>query len=220
MTESMNVAVPVEPIRFEYPRNRNLRLVENESEREQVRRFWYAVYVEEMNRKQFYADHASKTICDPLEPTGHVLAAWENNEIVGTVRVNFTRDGGLDEYVNLYGCRAHPDFDEETTSIVTRLMVARHKRSTRLGLDLALAIYQFGVENRNVHCYIDCNAHLVAFFQKLGFVPMGMVSHPEYGDVDIMRLSCLDADHLTACGSPLYKVLEAHRNNSGNQSLV
>lgn len=49
-------------------------------ERKRVYRFRYKLYVEEMRRLQQYADHDKKEICDPLDLSGHVLAAYSDGD--------------------------------------------------------------------------------------------------------------------------------------------
>lgn len=55
----------------------NIRLSVTPEERRDVYRFRYSVYVEEMRLQELYADHAEKSIADPLDgPQARVLAGW------------------------------------------------------------------------------------------------------------------------------------------------
>ena len=191
-------------------------LAESESEREAVRRFWYQVYVEEMGRKQIYANHEAKRIYDPLEPTGRVIVAWEDDQIVGTVRANFVRDGGVDSYVDLYGCEERSDFAAARTSIVTRLMLAHDLRLQNLGIRLAEEIYRYQIMSGIDTVYIDCNSHLVSFFHGLGFNEFKQVQHDEYGDVHVMRLALLEQENLARVRSPFLEHLRLHTRNQGD----
>jgi predicted GNAT family N-acyltransferase len=183
-------------------------LVRTEEQRAQVRKFWYAIYVEELNRKQHHADHSSQSIKDPLEASGHILAAWNGDVVVGTVRINFTRDQGVAKYLELYCCDQDQGFDVEDSSVVTRFMVNPEYRSTKLGLRLLSALYEYGIAMSATTCYMDCNAHLVSFFECIGFRYCRKVVHPEYDEVSVMRLDVYDREHLEGCKSPFISILD------------
>ena len=61
------------------------------SNAEEVYRFRYRIYEEEMNRHDQYADHEKKRITDPLDAHGYNIAACIDNEIVAVNRVQFLR---------------------------------------------------------------------------------------------------------------------------------
>ena len=72
-----------------------IRRVVTPDELDEVYRFRYAVYVEEMSRVESYACHNSKRLMDSLDhPEACVFAAWSDGKIVGTVRVNLAKGGG------------------------------------------------------------------------------------------------------------------------------
>ena len=178
--------------------------------RSAVYRFRYDIYVTEMGRRQSHADHGRGLITDPLDATGHCLAAFSlrrhPSRIIGTLRTNLLRRGPVGIYEDLYGLR---DLDPEVrdrTSITTRLMVAREYRRGPLALLLASAMYDWGTRQGVQTDYIDCNPHLVRFFQRLGYHDLGRIEHPEYGGVHLMRLEH-DLDYLTHIGSPLLAAL-------------
>jgi hypothetical protein len=69
------------------------------SELEEPFSFRYRIYVEEMQRKQKYANHASKQIRDPLDDFAiNLIARDADGAIIGAVRTNFGRDGNLGDY--------------------------------------------------------------------------------------------------------------------------
>jgi len=177
-------------------------LAKTESEHEEVRRFWYRIYVEEMGRKQLYADHETRTIRDPYELNGHVLCARDATGLVGTVRIHFTDTLGIEEYVELYCCHHDPEFERDRGCVVTRFMVEKNRRAQRIGFALFSALYDYGTLRGCNSCYMDCNAHLIELFRSIGFLPRRVIKHPEYGEVTVMCLMPLDTEHLTQCKSP------------------
>jgi N-acyl-L-homoserine lactone synthetase len=171
--------------------------------------FRYRIYVEEMGRPQRYADHAAKTIVDPLDDTGINIVAIDKDEIVGCVRTNFLRHGPLGEYEGLYGLDLLSPVDVYATSICTRLMVGLSRRSTLVTFGIMKAVYEYGLYNGIRLNFIDCNEHLIPFFLKFGYRILGQRNHSEYGEVFVLRLDLLDVDHLETVHSPFMPSLRA-----------
>lgn len=68
------------------------KLVTDLNDKQKIYRFRYEVYVEEMNRKQDYCDHISKTIIEPIDDTASLFAAFDQNEnVIGTLRLPRTK---------------------------------------------------------------------------------------------------------------------------------
>jgi GNAT superfamily N-acetyltransferase len=173
--------------------------------REAVFRFRYDIYVREMARVQKDADHTAGRIEDRLDAFGMVLAAVDRGTglVIGTVRANVLGDGDIGPYGALYGLtRLSPD-ERRVSSITTRLMVERTKRGSAVGVRLAMALFRYGLSRGVETDYIDCNTHLVSFFEHLGYQPLRLIEHSEYGRVTVMRLALRDAAHLRRVGSPL-----------------
>jgi GNAT superfamily N-acetyltransferase len=101
------------------------------------------------------------------------------------------------------------DFSEiEAASITTRLMVAPHYRSSTVTVRIVKSVYRFALEHGITTDLIDCNAHLVPFFTRLGYeLHRTDLVHPEYGAVTVMKLQCHNHRHLAEVRSPFYDVL-------------
>lgn len=176
--------------------------------REEVYRFRYDIYVREMARAQKDADHRRGRIEDSLDAFAVLLAAIDASSglVAGTVRANVLGDGDIGPYDDLYGLGRLSTAARRATSITTRLMVERTRRGSVLAARLATALYALGVARGVTTDYIDCNAHLVPFFQHLGYRPLRLIHHPDYGRVTLMRIDIGDTAHLRRCGSPLAAV--------------
>jgi hypothetical protein len=73
------------------------------SELEEPFSFRYRIYIEEMQRKLKYANHASKQIRELLNDFAIKLIARDaDGSIIGAVRTNIGRDGSLGDYENFY----------------------------------------------------------------------------------------------------------------------
>lgn len=179
-------------------------------ELEALYRFRYAIYVEEMRRPQLWADHGRKRIEDMLDRACVNIAACLNGAIVGAVRVNLGCDAGFGSYEQLYDMQSVGVDHPEHTAICTRLMLCPEFRGSTLAVRLAAACYRLGLERGVRWTFIDCNAHLMAFFESLGYRRYrGDVRHPEYGMVTPLRFDCQDEAHLRAVKSPLLHILSA-----------
>lgn len=164
--------------------------------------FRYRIYVEEMGRKQKYADHARRLIQDPLDATAHNVVALDGQgQIAGCVRLNLCRDGGTDYYESLTRMEDVGSDHPYHTSLCTRLMVAPEFRKSPLAARLACACYDIAMAQGVVWNFVDCNEHLVPFFRRLGYRFTHRAFHEEYGDVIVMRLNLQDIDGLHAMQS-------------------
>lgn len=191
--------------------NSNVKIVEaiTAEQRRLVYRFRYRIYVEEMKRFQQYADHEQKHVFEPLDRSGHVLAASNGSPelLVGTVRFNVGVDENFGIYTELYRLGHFAHFFPKNISITTKLMVAPSYRRSGLALDLAAFCYTRGLELGSCFDFIDCNPPLVPFFEHLGYRrTFRPVRHPEYGDVVPLVLVMHDVAHLRKVGSPFAEI--------------
>lgn len=185
-----------------------IRKVRTTSEAGAVFRLRYEVYIEELGRTQRYANHTARTIEEPLDACANVFCAHDGARVVGTVRSNYTRSSPLAEYEALYEMQrcgaAHP----QSTSVTTKLVVAREYRRSMLAYRLAVATYFTGLSDGVSFDFVDVYPARVPFFERLGYrVHLPRAMHPEYGAVIVMRLGMRDAKHLAAVKSPFLRVL-------------
>lgn len=205
-----------------YLQRPTIRLASSASELDQLYAFRYRIYVEEMHRKQKYADHVHARIRDPLDDQGKNLIAWDSkDEVVGTVRTNFSRDGDLSGYDEFYSMVSAGEAHPKSTSICTRLMTSPEHRLTPLAIRLSVAVYELGLAEGITHNFIDCNAHLVSFFTRLGFVRhISEKLHYEYGEVQPMRLTLRDRAHLDSVSSPFVSPLSRWENETRHMTTA
>jgi hypothetical protein len=186
-----------------------IRLVTLPQELEEIYSFRYSIYVEEMGRIQLYADRENKRICEPLDNNCSLFAAYDNGEIVGTIRTNFSRDSDLDYYANFYQMNRVGQYHPNHTSITTKLMIAPKYRKGTLAVRLASIAYANARKARIRYDFIDVDPHLVDFFTRLGYRFHRRGSHPEYGNVTVMIADLEDINHFVAIKSPIIKEYNA-----------
>jgi len=189
----------------------NVRFVSSPEELDAIYRFRYAVYVEEMKRKQAYADHVKKLIADPLDKGAHVLAAFDREgKVIGTLRTNLLRESDIGHYRELYGLDRLSAEESKSTSISTRLMVAPEFRDGTLPVEMAKALCTFSIDQGITADFADCNLPVLGFFLGLGYqIFRPCVHSPEYGEVSVVRLDLANLDHLRKVKSPLLATIES-----------
>lgn len=180
-------------------------------ERDAVYRFRYSVYCVEMGLSERWADHTRRTILDPLDgPSAVVWAAWNGDQVVGSVRLNKVSHGEAGDYLAYYRLDRLSAERQAVASISTRMMVAPAFRRTPLSARLACTSYEWGVRHGVLADYCDCAPATLPFFRKLGYrVEFDDFAHPEFGPGLVLRLDTHDLEHLTQIRSPFRRVLAA-----------
>ena len=174
---------------------------------EEVARFRYSTYVEELRRPQKHADHRRREVLEPLDETARITLAYDDDErVVGTLRTNFGDETDLGKYRRFYQLDDFARYHPHSISLSTKLMVAKAHRSSSLALRLAVDAYRDGLRRQVMLNFIDCNRSLEKFFFKLGYRSYcGRKQHEEYGDVLPMVLYVRDISHLAQVGSPFLR---------------
>lgn len=185
-----------------------IRKARTDSEASAAFRLRYEVYIEELGRSQRCADPVARLIHEPLDRHANLLCAYNGPRLVGTVRTNYTHCSPLAEYEQLYEMArvgaAHPG----STSVTTKLVVAREYRGTALAYRLAAATYAIALRDGILYDFVDVYPARVPFFERLGYcVHVPRAVHAEYGEVIVMRLGMRDESHLRQVGSPFLRYL-------------
>lgn len=153
-------------------------------------RLRYYVYVAIMRRTQIYADHLRQIICEPMDEQGLSYLAVKDGQMIGTVRRNYLSDPATDYYGDFYQAGLFGMERARRIAMTTKLMVIPEYQGSRYSFqlitDYAEMSYRLGVEVD----LIDCNDHLVQFFERFGyFSHLGWSVHKEYGRVRPMFLA-------------------------------
>ncbi len=196
-----------------------IQLAETQEEREAIFRLRYEIYIEEMNRKQSYADHATRAVVEPFDTTGHLFYAEADGEVVGTVRINFRKEGQL-ECEDLYDMEAFSPYYPNKVSMSTKLMVKKSFRSTPIASLLCLKIYEFSRENDIALDFIDTNPHLVRLYSQVGYrLYKRNIDHPDYGNVIPMVFLLDDLEYLKEIRSPFLRIAKRFPHTSALAEL-
>ncbi len=192
-----------------------IRIARTDPEKEQIFRFRYKIYIEEMNRPA-HADHEKRMITDWLDQTGTLIYVAENGDVLATARMNLKRHGDI-EFENEYDVRRFSPYYPERVSSTTKFMVDRKYRGCTLMNRSILFWYTHAVENGICFDFININEPLFKFYSRLGYrTYKDNFRHPEFGEVIPMVLAMNDRRHLEAVRSPLARF--AAQNAAGNGS--
>jgi hypothetical protein len=74
----------------------------SDEEREELYRFRYSIYVEELRRYGGIADHARRLLVEPEDAHSILYGAREAREIVATARLTLGADGLSDRQIEQY----------------------------------------------------------------------------------------------------------------------
>lgn len=183
----------------------------SEAERDAVFRFRYRVYVEEMDRYRSIADHERKSLSEPDDDTSHIYHALSGGEVVGTMRLTWGGDGGINErHVEQYDlARFLAKVPIEQVVIGERFMIEPALRGSNLLFRLFTAYLAFVNDRRIQLMFGDCEPHLLNVYQGLGFRPYTKlnVNSPETGYLVPLVLVPEDLNYLRTIKSPIARVV-------------
>lgn len=175
-----------------------------------VARLRYAVYVEEAGIRLLEADHARRTIREPLDDWAtHFVAEDAAGEILGSIRVNHAGRGDLGWLIDRLGMREFGSYFPSRSAFVSRLMVLPGHRRRRLPWALLEAAFSLQVSECVAFSFAECRPERRAWcLGCLGYVQaFPDFQHPTDGMHHPLVLPLEDAEHLAAVGSPLRRLV-------------
>lgn len=169
----------------------------------------YEVYCKELKRQSPFADHDSGVISDNLDSFGSTFLAMQEDEAIGTLRINSSSEGDLGSFAHLYGVIRSPLYPQET-AICTKFIVKKSRRGTMTATRLISAVAGFSYHSGWNELYIDCIEALRLFYERLGFrVCADKFFNLETGPVYPMKINVRNAlDQLSETTSDEISVLK------------
>jgi hypothetical protein len=142
---------------------------ESESDREDLFRFRYSVYVEEMRRYRGTADDAGRRLVEPEDAHSALYGARQDGVVVGTARTTFGTDGFSVRQVEQY--RLDPFLAEVPAKLLAvseRVMVASDLRGSTVTSKLRELASQ-DLDAAGVRLLFGaCEPHLLSFWLSTG----------------------------------------------------
>lgn len=181
----------------------DVRVAETPREREDIFRFRYKVYVEDLKKEVPGADHTQKMVRDEEDESGILLYVSDRTDkVVGTLRLNRLSKGVSDDLRQLYGLDQFDDVPASQIAVASRFIVS----PDAAGAGSALSQYALGwaLEHAIKLVFSYCSPHMVAGYEQLGFRRFKDNFSDPVGYRVPMLLVLFDKDHLRRIGSPLY----------------
>lgn len=202
-------------------------LAVSEAERQEVYRFRYAVYVEEMGKSPPDANHERRVLMDRFDATASLYLLRDGEgALVGTLRINHL--AALESAQEaLRPIPLEPLLEQaplKNLSYTSRLML---RADWRGGSSLALLCNRIFADSLEEGIRFDlCHAHpgLIELYEQLGYRRFcAGITLPGVGYQVPMLLALRDGAHLRRCRSPLMRnpalarVLEPEDNAEGDR---
>jgi len=198
----------------EAPGVTTIALARSPEDRQRVYRFRYAIYVDEMGKRDLsYADHDDKTLIDDLDESATLFYVERGGELVATLRRNRFGDGGPPQACrDVYDLEAFAEFSPPALSLSSRLMIAREMRGSPTLPKLLVTAYEHAITEGVLFDFCSCSPGLVDLYEHLGYRRYkDNVIDPDAGYRVPMVLVVHDEDHLSDVRSPLLRRLRSHR---------
>jgi CRP-like cAMP-binding protein len=147
-----------------------VRLVTDEAERDQLYRFRYDIYVEEV-RFTRKADHARRWLKDDLDDVACSFAIFEGERVVGSLRTLYLEDvADVSPLASKFSMApALEAFGKAAICTTSRFMVEPSLRNGSVVFKLMRAAYVHAIQRGVRLNYGDCSPHLIPFYEHMGY---------------------------------------------------
>jgi predicted GNAT family N-acyltransferase len=144
-------------------------VAETPEEKDEVYRFRYSVYVEEMGRYQGSADHEGHRLVEPEDDTSWVFYAKEGDKVVGTARLSWGARGFSPRQIDEYSLDPFlAEVPHEHLAIGERVMVTPRLRGTGLVDQLMDARNDVAIAHDVRIQFSACEPHLLSLYLGQG----------------------------------------------------
>ena len=106
----------------------DIRLAHADTDRSAVYAFRYNVIINELGVRLATADNARRVVIDSEDRTAHLLAAYDDGRVIGTVRMNVLADGPAEPHSSLLGLDSVEHGTLSEASVTSRLLVTASHR--------------------------------------------------------------------------------------------
>lgn len=186
----------------------------SDAEKAAIYRFRFDVFGREMGLLGPVENWQEPSFSDPMDEHSHHIYADTGDAIIGAIRTTSgTACTHSAEFLETYELAPFLDvLAPEQVAVVTRLMVSSEQRGSLLSLHLVKQTAEYCLE-QGVECvFIDCQPHLVPFYQRYGFRSYRTVFNDPYVGVLVpLVLIISDTDHLAQVRSPFFKIITRQR---------
>jgi CRP-like cAMP-binding protein len=142
---------------------------QSEHDQEELFRFRYAVYVEELGRYRQSADHRGRRLVEPEDAHSVLYGARQGGHVVGTARLTFGADGLSHRQIDQYSLGHFlAEVPAELIAVGERLMVAPDLRGSTVSAELR-DFEREDISARGVRMIFGaCEPHLLSMYLSAG----------------------------------------------------
>lgn len=148
-----------------------LRIASCAEDRERVYRFRYRIYVQEMGKRIFDADHQRACLQDDDDDGARLWMAEQGDELVATLRFQWGGEVEFSSYWrDVYGLPHFlAEFGGHAISLTSRLMVEPKFRGSSVLASMLSETYRSARGLGVRFDFINCTPGLVQFYESLGY---------------------------------------------------
>lgn len=188
--------------------NIEVKKAETKQELNEICRFRYSVYVEEMGKSFSFADHDNKILTDELDEDATIFYVRSEEEIICTLRINFLNKGNISEfYKTCYALSRFSELGADKITFTSRLMLAPKWRNSLILARFLNYCYDYlrQIDTKIDFCY--CAPHLVSLYEQLGYRQYkDNIIDPDVGYRVPLLLILDDINHLQSVRSPFHRM--------------
>lgn len=202
----------------------NINIVTTDTEKREIYRFRYQIYIEEMSRPITKVDHVNKWLYDELDDWGILLSAKIGKKLIATARINIGTVHNFPQHeVDFLSLEAfqncYIDDLDHKFALTTKIMIDPTQRSSQAFYLLLAKCYELCCQNDVHFMFGICNLHLIRLYEKLGTHRYGKnVFSIDYGLLTPIVLLIDDIQHLRKIRSPLFRI--ARKRNTINSQTA
>jgi len=194
--------------------------ITTDAEREEMYRFRYDIYVDELNRYGDIADHENRRFVEDDDEFARLYQIRDADRLIGTSRLSWGSDAGAlnERIIEQYDLQPFMDaVPHRHLAVGERLMFASEYRGGPL-LFKFISEFLVTFSRQGIQLFFgDCEPHLLNSYQSLGYRPYTRrhVNKAETGYLIPIVFVTGDLDYLRSIGSPLSNALKDSAEEAG-----
>ncbi len=185
--------------------------------KEQIYRFRYEVYIEELGKSFEEADDEKRWLKDDLDETAILFYVESEGKIIASSRMNHGKTTCFSEkWKKLYRLDKFSNYDMENISLSSRIMVANEWRGSLALGSMLSEIYLYARREGVKFDFCNCSPFLLEFYEHLGYRRYieGFVDEDTGYHLPLVFM-VEDIEYLRRVRSPLLRI---GRNLEGNST--
>lgn len=181
-------------------------------EKEQIYRFRYKIFKEELAKGLPLVMQKKKKISDDLDNDSLLLYAKSHDSIIGTLRITLSHINDFPEWLtDIFSLKkVAPELEpQQRVGLVTKLAIAPAYRGSTLMYQFLVEFLKLTQEQNVEYVFSGCNPHLISMYERIGFRRFIKINFtdPGYGLLVPIVLITSDLDHFKTVRSPAYRFL-------------